>query len=145
MARLKSEVKRLEDRQAIITKLAAKGEPGVWELDWNDSAAILEPRIVERYPRYKATPENIVNGLNRIRPIPGVEFVAQRGATVHLRVKDEQFLTRKMGSDGAQEYLGSVVISLTSVPGVELVHFDFFEGDHAFPGFYSRAMFIPQS
>ena len=143
IARLKLEVKKLEDRQAIVTKLAHKGDPGVWELDWNEEAEIFEPRLVEQYPRDKATPKNIVNGLNRLRPVPGVEFVAQQGATVHLRIKNERFLTQRMGTMGAQEYLGAVVISLTSAPAVELVHFDFMEGDHASPGFYARAMLIP--
>jgi hypothetical protein len=145
IARLKSEVERLENRQSFVTKLANKGQPGVWELGWNDTAEIFESRLLKRYSPDQSTPNNIVNGLNRFRPVPGVEFVEQRGATVYLRIKDSEMLTHRMGSTGAREYLGTVTISLTSSPGVELVHFDFFEGDHASPGFYSRAAFIGSS
>jgi hypothetical protein len=143
IARLKSEVKKLEDQKSIIMKLLTKGEAGVWTLDWNDSVGIFEPRILERYPIDQATPSKIVNGLNRLRPSPGVDYIAQRAATVYLRIKDPELLTQRMGTTGANEYLGYIVLSVTSIPDVELVHFDFPEGDHAVPGFYSRARFIP--
>lgn len=142
IARLQSEKQKLQERQAIIARLVRKGEPGIWTLDWNDTARIFEPTNLERYSDQQATPRNIVKGLNRIHSSPGIEFVEKRGATVYLRIKDPDFLTQRMGSAGAEQYLGSVVISLTSIPDVELVHFDFFEGDHASPGFYSRATFI---
>lgn len=142
ITRLQADNERLETQLAIIAKLASKGEPGIWTLDWNDTAEMFEPTNLERYPDHRATAANVVKGLNQIRPAPGIELLAQRGATVYLRIKERDVLTNQMGSAGAQQYLGSVVISLTSIPGVELVHFDFFEGNHASPGFYSRASFI---
>lgn len=141
-SRLKSEVTKLEVQKSIIEKLAAKGNPGVWELQWNVASAAFEPAIVVEYPAGEATAKAIVNGLNRAHSLPGLDYLAQRGATVYLRVKDPEHLTQRMGTTGAGVYLGSAVISLTSLPGVELVHFDFPEGDHAAPGYYSRAAFV---
>jgi hypothetical protein len=143
IAQLKSEVKKLEDQKSVTMKILTKGDPGVWTLVWNDSVAIFEPRILDGYPIDQATPRKIVSELNRLRPSPGVDYIAQRGATVYLRIKDPELLTQRMGTTGANEYLGYIVLSVTSIPDVELVHFDFPEGDHAIPGFYSRARFIP--
>jgi len=142
IARLKSKMDRLEDRQSIVTTLANKGHPGIWELNWNDTREIFEPRILKRYPQGQATPKNIMSALNGIRAAPGVDFVARRGTTVYLRIKDAEMLTQRMGTTGARTYLGFVTISLTSAPSVDLVHFDFLQGDHANPGFYSQAAFL---
>ncbi|HET9466174.1 MAG TPA: hypothetical protein VFO71_11630 [Gemmatimonadales bacterium] len=142
IARLKAEVKKCEGQKSIIEKLANKGDPGVWTLELNDPAGAFEPRLLERYPADQATAKRIVTGLNLLHRSPGLDLVAQRAATVYVRVKDPEHLTQRMGTTGARVYLGSVVVSLTSLPEVELVHFDFPEGDHATPGFFSRAAFI---
>ena len=47
-----------------------------------------------------------------------------------------------IGSTGANEYLARVTLSLTSVPGIHSVDFDFAEGDHATPGKYDRRRFV---
>ena len=142
IARLKSEVMKLEAQKSIVERLANRGEPGVWALEWNDAAGAFEPRVLDKYPADRASAKAIVNGLNLRSPSPGVDYIAQRATTVYLRVKDPEHLTQRMGTTGARQYLGSVVISLTPLPEVELVHFEFPEGDHAAPGFYSRAAFI---
>jgi hypothetical protein len=53
-------------------------------------------------------------------------------------VDDAAKLTRRMGSFGARSYIRSTLYSLTSLPGVDCVHFHFQEGDHASPGRYCR-------
>ena len=141
-ARLKSQAGQLEARRAAVEKPGIKGAPGGWELQWNDATGVSVPALVEEYPEAQATAKEIVNGLNRTRSAASIEYVTQRGPIVFPGVKDAERLTQQMGTTGACQYLAGVVLSLTSLPGVEVVHFDFPAGDHASPGFYTRADFI---
>ncbi|MBI5896925.1 MAG: hypothetical protein HZB24_13295, partial [Desulfobacterales bacterium] len=44
----------------------------------------------------------------------------------------------EMGTTGATAYLQAVTYTLTSVPSIKSVAFDFEAGDHAMPGRYAR-------
>lgn len=46
-----------------------------------------------------------------------------------------------MGTTGAQAYLAELTYSMTEVPTVKYVNFDFQEGDHASPGVYQKIDF----
>jgi len=59
----------------------------------------------------------------------------------NIEIANDQYLTQKMGSSGAQDYLAGVTYTLTENPGVKSVNFIFTAGDHAMPGVYSRESF----
>jgi hypothetical protein len=59
-----------------------------------------------------------------------------------VRVNDAFQLTQEMGSEGAVNYLASATFSITSSDSIEVVFFDFPFGDHAAPGYYSRASWL---
>jgi hypothetical protein len=61
--------------------------------------------------------------------------------TLFIAIKDPEYLTQKMGSAGAFEFMISTTFTLTEMRGIEYVSFDFEEGDHASPGNYSRKYF----
>jgi len=58
-----------------------------------------------------------------------------------VEVINAEYLTQRMGTSGAQNYLAAVTYSLTETPGVRGVNFAFPEGDHAMPGEYNRQSF----
>jgi len=59
----------------------------------------------------------------------------------HIEVINDQYLTQKMGSLGAQDFLAIVTYTLTENPGITSVNFQFQAGEHAMPGVYSRQSF----
>lgn len=60
------------------------------------------------------------------------------GDTAFIRIEQQQHLTQEMGTTGATAYLQAITYTLTSLPSIQYVAFDFEAGDHAIPGRYSR-------
>jgi hypothetical protein len=63
------------------------------------------------------------------------------GGIAYIEVINAEYLTQRMGTSGAQNYLAAATFSLTEAPGVKGVNFAFPEGDHAMPGEYTRESF----
>lgn len=59
----------------------------------------------------------------------------------HVEILNAEYLTQRMGTSGAQNYLAATTYSLTEIPGVRGVDFIFPVGDHAAPGVYTRESF----
>jgi len=59
----------------------------------------------------------------------------------HVEIISAEYLTQRMGTSGAQNYLAAATYSLTEANGVRGVDFIFPEGDHAAPGVYNRESF----
>ncbi len=59
----------------------------------------------------------------------------------HIEIINAGYLTERMGTSGAQNYLAATTYSLTETPGVRGVDFIFPAGEHAAPGVYTRASF----
>lgn len=70
-----------------------------------------------------------------------LSVIGQEGSTLNLEISDPTFLTQQMGSSGAKTYLVEVTYAFTEIPGIEQVHIQFEEGDHAVPGIYNRESF----
>lgn len=61
--------------------------------------------------------------------------------TLFVKLIDATYLTQQMGSSGAHMYILEATYAYTELPDIQVVHFDFAEGDHAIPGAYARAKF----
>lgn len=61
--------------------------------------------------------------------------------TIYVQIADAAYLTQQMGSSGAHMYLLEATYAYTELAGIQVVHFDFKEGDHAIPGTYTRKSF----
>jgi hypothetical protein len=72
---------------------------------------------------------------------PKVKLVKIERSVAFIEVINAGYLTRRMGSSGAQAYLASVTYTLTENPQIKKVKFIFEGGDHAKPGVYSRKSF----
>ena len=69
-------------------------------------------------------------------------YMKPKDSGIFVMIPDAQKLVSGMGSAGAADYMATAVYTLTELPGVKYVHFDFIEGDHARPGRYSRQDFV---
>ena len=70
-----------------------------------------------------------------------IDFFRQSQDTVYVKINDASYLTQRMRTTGAQAYLAELTYSMTEVPTVKYVNFDFQEGDHASPGVYQKIDF----
>lgn len=107
--------------------------PGIWV--YSDDH--YRP-LYGRKPR-DATVRGIVEELNaahRRANSPLLVLEGVDGGVATLGVTDALKLTTEMGSSGANGYVQTAVYSLTSLPDVDCVQFNFEEGDHAAPGKY---------
>lgn len=80
--------------------------------------------------------------LNDLYPEIKLKYLKSSNDSIFLKVEKSNYLTRQMGSTGAEAYLAEVTYNLTEVKGVNYVDIRFREGDHASPGTYSRTSFV---
>ncbi len=72
---------------------------------------------------------------------PQIRLLGIDQAMMRIQILNDEYLTQRMGSFGAQAYLASVTFTLTECPRIKSVQFIFKEGDHAVPGEYTRESF----
>ena len=129
-----------EKRKARIEQLTNGYPTGIWECDNNADRIIFKQEIKN------PTLNEIIAKLNEANDSykePIIIFLKQDKNNVYVTVNDSEQLTERMGSAGANCYLGEVVYSITSINGINAVMFEFEEGSHAAPGKYRRIDFEP--
>lgn len=73
---------------------------------------------------------------------PKLKLRGIKGEVVDVEVINDEHLTQRMGSTGAEEFLASTTFTLTEYDKIKFVNFIFEGGDHAQPGIYSRENFL---
>ena len=113
--------------------------PGLWACD---AAAY---RVVQERQLPNSGLGTVVDELNELHGswgAPRLVLIRHDCDTAFVVVDGSQRLTEGMGTTGAQCFLAAATFSLTSVPEVSRVMFDFEEGSHASPGRYGRIDFL---
>lgn len=110
--------------------------PMIWTYD-----AEKDTMLYNQKPSALTTEQTIESINERYKGVVNLDFVRASKDTVFVRIYDANNLTQRMGSTGAFGYLAEATFSLTELPGINLVHFEFEEGDHASPGLYKRDSF----
>jgi hypothetical protein len=72
---------------------------------------------------------------------PKLRIQSVADGIAHVEIINAEYLTQRMGTSGAQNYLAAATYSLAETPGVRGVDFIFPAGDHAAPGVYTRESF----
>jgi hypothetical protein len=73
---------------------------------------------------------------------PKLKIKGIEGNVVNVEVINGEYLTQRMGSTGADEFMAAATFTLTEYDHIKSVHFIFEAGDHAAPGLYSREYFL---
>lgn len=73
--------------------------------------------------------------------LPKLLIRGHERTTVRVVVENGGYLTQRMGSAGAQDYLVAAVYTMTECPVITAVDFEFPPGEHAVPGVYTRMSF----
>lgn len=67
-----------------------------------------------------------------------VNYVKISHDTMYVVIPNSDYLTQRIGSTGAENFMATTTFTLTEMKGVKYVNYQFEEGDHASPGVYSR-------
>jgi len=110
---------------------------GVWD------SVLMDVRYLkgEKLDPGKMNAAEMIELLNRYDQIY-IEFLKSSHDTIFITVKNEESLTEQMGTCGADEYLGMIVLTLTEIEGIEQVHLAFQQGSYSRPGTYNREYFL---
>jgi hypothetical protein len=73
---------------------------------------------------------------------PKLKLIGIEGQVINVEVINDEYLTQRMGTTGAAEFLATATLTLTEYDNTKFVNFIFEAGDHAFPGLYSREAFL---
>jgi hypothetical protein len=87
------------------------------------------------------TTDEIVSNINAAWENVKLEFRKISHDTIYVAIPQSEFLTERMGSSGAAEYLASTTYNLTELKNIKFVNYDFEAGDHLNPGTYGRSDF----
>lgn len=138
LAELQSAHENLEIKNADLAEwsklVAAQFGPSVWYIGPDERPL--------PYKRLKTSSVSVLaHELNQLfgrAQLPHFSLGGIKGDTAYVRVKDDRRLTQEMGTTGATAYIQAITYTLTSLPEIKYVDFDFREGSHAVPGKYSR-------
>jgi hypothetical protein len=89
---------------------------------------------------FEAEAVNLQENESRLE-LPKLLIQGHEHTTLRVLVENSGYLTQRMGSAGAQDYLAAATFTMTESPVITAVDFDFPQGDHAGPGLYTRMSF----
>ncbi len=81
---------------------------------------------------------NVLNALNKDYPQNLIVWERLSGDTAYVNIPNSASLTQQSGTLGAKVFLAESTYSITEIPGIKVVNFNFKPGDHATPGAYTR-------
>ncbi len=113
-----------------------------WESVFDEKSKKMIMKKMRPMPGDSLTQENLISIINFTYPDIKIAFVKISGDTIFIKTINGNYLSKQMGSTGAETYLAEVVYNLTEIPNINFVHFGFKKGDHAGPGTYSRTDWI---
>lgn len=109
---------------------------------WNYDAVADSMKFVGRTEEILSV-DKLLDVLNeKYASLIKLDLERQDGDTIFVDIENAAHLTQSMGTTGAFGYLAEVTYTLTELPGVKYIHFNFEEGDHASPGLYQRKDFV---
>ena len=100
--------------------------------------AMIRNRVI---PADSLTLNSVIQMLNKMYPEIQLYYTKVSGDTIFIKIYNSSYLTRQMGSSGAETYLAEVTFNLTEINGINFIDIQFLESDHASPGIYSRTDF----
>lgn len=112
-----------------------------WEAD-QDNPKGLSMKKIRPVTDDSLTPTSMLFVLNSAHPEILLEYLKTSNDTIFLMINKSNYLTKQIGTSGAEAYLAEVTYNFTELKGVNNVDINFKEGDHAAPGTYSRTDFI---
>jgi len=87
------------------------------------------------------TATELITDINAVWENVQLEFIKVSNDTIYTAIPNSEFLTQRMGSAGAAEYMATSTYNLTELKNIRFVNYSFKGGDHAAPGTFRREDF----
>ncbi len=87
------------------------------------------------------TAAELISAMNAAWENVQLELIKISNDTIYTAIPNSEFLTQRMGSSGAAEYMAVSTFNLTELKNIRFVNYSFEEGDHAAPGTFRREDF----
>lgn len=101
---------------------------------------VIQTRKVDKD---RLTSEKLINVINsKYQDEVMLDLVNISNDTIFVKIDNSEFLTQQMGTTGADQYMITATFTLTELPKIKFVNFDFEYGDHASPGTYTRKYYL---
>jgi spore germination protein GerM len=128
----------------------------IWYVDYNEKSDNIFIVRGKKIGEIRSDANKLVAALNAADADPGsfrtsaekesgdppkVKLMKIEDGVAFVEIMNAEYLTQRMGSSGAQDYLASVTYTLTEDRQIKKINFIFEEGDHAVPGVYTRETF----
>ena len=84
------------------------------------------------------TPKKVIDEINSVWSEIILQFKKVSNDTIYVTIPDSYYLTERIGTSGASNYMAATTYSLTELKGIKYVHYDFEEGEHLSPGTMTR-------
>jgi hypothetical protein len=88
------------------------------------------------------TVTKLIQMLNDLYPEIQLRYARISNDSIFVQINKSTYLTKQMGSSGAEAYLAEATFNLTELKGINFVDFKFKAGDHASPATFTRTDFI---
>ena len=125
--------------QVKTGKVEADDNVPIWIYDYMVDT-IIQVRTVKKDA---LTSEKLIGILNlEYQDKVRLDFVNISQDTIFVKIDNSGYLTQQMGTAGATGYMISATFTLTELPDIKFVNFDFEVGDHALPGTYGRKYYL---
>ncbi|MBE7169015.1 MAG: hypothetical protein INR73_00400 [Williamsia sp.] len=83
-------------------------------------------------------PQKIIDEINSVEASIFLQLEKVSHDTIYVSIPDSYYLTERIGTSGASNYMAYTTFSLTELKGIKYVHYDFEEGEHLSPGTMTR-------
>ena len=109
-----------------------------WYTDWNDGyERWVRGSQLDSFPK---TPKQLIDCLNTLHKTQ-IRLIRIESDTMFVRFEGADYAIEQSGSFGAEEFLARATFTLTEIPGISFIHYNFEEGSHMVPGYYDRNSF----
>jgi len=126
----------------VQQKIVDKGQSVFQKLIWTtDFDTVRRDFVLIKNREVNAdtlTPKKVIDEINSVQGSIFLQFNKVSHDTIYVSIPDSYYLTERIGTFGANEYMASTTYSLTELKGIKYVHYDFEEGEHLSPGTMTR-------
>ena len=121
------------------TASVIKNAPSIWSADFEEATNTYKIHKPVNSKLDTLSAQNLVALVNW--DSIHVDFIKISHDTMHVSIPNSKYLTQRIGSSGAENFMATTTFTLTEMKGIKYVNYKFTEGDHASPGVYSRKDF----
>lgn len=134
-----------EEKQETDTlsedEITVAGDKLVWTTAYDSLSGNYLLKQQRQADADRLTAQELIAGINASRENVRMELIKISNDTIYVAIPNSEFLTQRMGSAGAAEYMAVSTYNLTELKNIHFVNYAFEEGDHAAPGTFSREDF----